>query len=60
MPQELNDSNSVTWGDDRVNALELAGLAVAQKMMKDGVIESVDNVQKQLSLKRWNKYSWFK
>ena len=46
MPQELNDSNSVTWGDDRVNAIELAGLAVAQKMMKDGVIESIDNAQK--------------
>ena len=46
MPQELNDSNSVTWGDDRVNAIELAGLAVAQKVMKDGVVESIDNAQK--------------
>ena len=25
IPQELNDSNQVTWGDDRVNAIELAG-----------------------------------
>ena len=46
MPQEINDSNSVTWGDDRVNAIELAGLAVAQQMMKDGVVESIDNAQK--------------
>jgi len=46
MPQELNDSNSVTWGDDRVNAIELAGLAVAQQMMKDGVVGSIDNAQK--------------
>ena len=46
MPQEINDSNSVTWGDDRVNAIELAGLAVAQQMMKDGVVDSIDNAQK--------------
>ena len=46
MPQELNDSNSVTWGDDRVNAIELAGLAVAQQMMKDGVVGSIDKAQK--------------
>ena len=46
MPQEINDSNSVTWGDDRVNAIELAGLAVAQQMMKDGVVGSIDNAQK--------------
>ena len=45
MPQELNDSNSVTWGDDRVNAIELAGLAVAQQMMKDGVVGSIDDTQ---------------
>ena len=35
IPQELNDSNQVTWGDDRVNAIELAGLAIAQKFMED-------------------------
>ena len=34
IPQDLNDSNSVTWGEDRMNALELAGLAVAQEAMK--------------------------
>ena len=33
IPQDLNDSNSVTWGEDRMNALELAGLAVAQQAM---------------------------
>ncbi len=46
MPQELNDSNSVTWGDDRVNAIELAGLSVAQTMMKEGVVGSIDGAQK--------------
>ena len=36
IPQDVNDSNSVTWGDDRMNAFELAGLAVAQNVMKMG------------------------
>ena len=33
IPQELSDSNSVTWGEDRVNALEMAALEVAQGVM---------------------------
>ena len=37
IPQEVNDSNSVTWGEDKVNALELAALSVAQNAMKGGV-----------------------
>ena len=41
MPQEVNDQYSVTWGDDRVNALEVAALSVAQKAMKrDGLAEA--------------------
>ena len=35
IPQDLNDSNSVTWGEDKMNALELAGLTVAQEAMKN-------------------------
>ena len=35
IPQELNDSNSVTWGEDSMNALELAALTVAQEAMKN-------------------------
>ena len=31
IPQDLNDSNSVTWGEDSINALELAALEVAQR-----------------------------
>ena len=34
IPQDLTDSNSISWGDDRVNAVELAGLAVAQGAME--------------------------
>ena len=33
IPQDLNDSNSVTWGEDRMNAIELAGLTIAQEAM---------------------------
>ena len=39
IPQDLTDSNSITWGDDRVNAVELAGLAVAQNAMAGSVGE---------------------
>lgn len=34
IPQEVNDANQVVWGDDTLNALELAGLTVAQKAMQ--------------------------
>ena len=37
IPQEVNDSNSVTWGEDRMNAIELATLSVAQRAMQNGV-----------------------
>ena len=41
IPQEVNDSNSVTWGEDRVNALEMATLSVAQQAMANpnGTVE---------------------
>ena len=45
IPQEVNDSNQVTWGDDRMNALELAGLAVAQKFMKNGAVQGIQESQ---------------
>ena len=41
IPQELTDSNSVTWGEDRINALEMAALEVAQGVMStEGVGEN--------------------
>ena len=44
IPQDLTDSNSVTWGEDRINALELAALNVAQGAMKgnlgEGAVEA--------------------
>ena len=39
IPQDLTDSNSVTWGEDRVNALELAALNVALGAMAGNIGE---------------------
>tara|TARA_B100000900_G_scaffold275987_1_gene235888 strand:- start:923 stop:2137 length:1215 start_codon:yes stop_codon:yes gene_type:complete len=44
IPQDLTDSNSVTWGEDRANALELGALAVAQKAMGENIGEGAVNV----------------
>ena len=33
IPQEVNDANSVTWGEDSLNIFQLAGLAAAQRIM---------------------------
>lgn len=33
IPQEINDSNSLTWGDDSMNIFQLAGLAFAQGIL---------------------------
>lgn len=35
IPQDVNDSNTITWGDDSLNILQLAGLAAAQKIVED-------------------------
>ena len=42
IPQEVNDSNSVTWGEDKVNALELAALSVASSAMGGGIGEMAE------------------
>ena len=34
IPQEVNDSNQVVWGEDTLNALEIAGLAVGQAALQ--------------------------
>ena len=44
IPQDLSDSNSVTWGEDRANALELAALAVAQEAMQGDIGENAVNL----------------
>jgi len=35
IPQDVNDSNTVTWGDDSLNILQLAGMAAAQQIIKN-------------------------
>ena len=34
IPQELNDANSVTWGEDILNIFQLAGFAAANNVMR--------------------------
>ena len=41
IPQDITDSNSVTWGEDRMNVLELAALNVAQTAMAGNIGEGV-------------------
>ena len=33
IPQDINDTQSVTWGEDTINMFELAGLAIAKKFI---------------------------
>ena len=35
IPQDVNDSNVVTWGDDSMNIFQLAGVAAASSFMND-------------------------
>ena len=35
IPQEINDSNTLTWGDDSMNIFQLAGLAFARGLLSD-------------------------
>ena len=37
IPQDVNDANTVTWGDDNMNIFQLAGLQAANTLIKDGV-----------------------
>ena len=44
-PQEVNDSNSVTWGEDTLNALELAALNVARGAMAANPDNAIQSAQ---------------
>ena len=44
-PQEVNDSNSVTWGEDTLNALELAALNVARSAMAANPDNAIQSAQ---------------
>tara|TARA_B100000902_G_scaffold245307_1_gene232253 strand:+ start:166 stop:1284 length:1119 start_codon:yes stop_codon:yes gene_type:complete len=36
IPQQISDTNSVTWGADTINMFEMAGVAAAQSAVKSG------------------------
>ena len=44
IPQDITDSNSITWGEDRANALELAAISVAQEAMGSNIGDSAVNL----------------
>jgi len=45
IPQDVNDNNSVTWGDDSMNILQLAGLAAVQNAATQGVLDTFDQAK---------------
>ena len=45
IPQDLTDNNSVTWGDDSMNVLQLAGLAVADKALSQNPSQTFDEAK---------------
>jgi len=49
IPQDVTDNNSVTWGDDNMNVLQLAGLALADKALNSSPTESFDEAKNLLT-----------
>jgi len=49
IPQDVNDSNTVTWGDDNLNILQLAGLAVADTALNNDVNTTFDSAKELLT-----------
>ena len=43
IPQQINDSNSVTWGENSMNLFQLAGLTGAKQLIENPK-EAVDNI----------------
>ena len=50
MPQEVQDSQSVTWGDDKINAIELAGAAAAGRLIEQGGVGAVNDARKAIQI----------
>ena len=42
VPQDVNDQNSVTWGDNSQNILQLAGVAAASDLISKGPIKTFE------------------
>jgi len=50
MPQEIQDSQSVTWGDDKINAIELAGASAAGRLIEEGGMGAVNDARKAIQI----------
>ena len=50
MPQEIQDSQSVTWGDDKINAIELAGASAAGRLIEQGGMGAVNDARKAIQI----------
>ena len=50
MPQEVQDSQSVTWGDDKINAIELAGAPAAGRLIEQGGVGAVNDARKAIQI----------
>ena len=52
IPQEVSDSNTVTWGEDKMNIFQLAGITAASQFQKDAgqsFQQALDFMQKGIS-----------
>ena len=50
MPQEIQDSQSVTWGDDKINAIELAGVSAAGRVLSQDLEKTVNDSRKAIEI----------
>ena len=50
MPQEIQDSQSVTWGDDKINAIELAGASAAGRLIEQGGMGAVNDARQAIQI----------
>ena len=58
IPQEISDSNTVTWGEDKMNIFQLAGITAASQFQKDAgqsFQQALDFMQKGISFKGFDE-----
>ena len=57
IPQEVSDSNTVSWGEDKMNIFQLAGITVSQFQKDAGQSfqQALDFMQKGISFKGFDK-----
>lgn len=50
MPQEIQDSQSVNWGDDRINAIQLAGVSAAGRLLSQDLGATINDTRKAVEI----------